>query len=277
MPTSEVSVVRLSVLGHFCLRRSGRPVELSVGAARLVALLTISRQPLARSRAAGLLWPRSSSAAARTDLRSAIHQVRRGCAQILDLSDEALTLGPDLCVDLYEAERLSVALSTGTWSGDPVHALRLLCDDVLQDWTDEWLSEAQRQHRLCRSLALGWLSEALSGEGRHGAAVDAAMLAVEADPLRDSAWLALVRAHASGGNLSQALSEVDRFRELLNHELGVGVPACLLQEVASLASCRQRRQGQISHQASLSQLPSAACELLWPAAAVRPTVPMARR
>jgi DNA-binding SARP family transcriptional activator len=275
--TAEVSTVHVSVLGHFCLRRSGQPIGLSVCAARLVALLTISRQPLARSRAAGLLWPGSSPTAARTDLRSAIHQVRRGCARILDLSDEALTLHPDLGVDLYEAERLSVALSTGTWSGDPAHALRLLRDDVLQDWTDEWLGEAQWQHRLHRSLALGWLSEALSREGRHGAAVDAAMLAVEADPLQDSARLALVRAHASGGNLSQALAEVDRFRELLNRELGEGVPACLLQEVASLVSRRQRRQGQTSHQASLWGLPSAAPGLAWPATGVRPTAPMARR
>jgi hypothetical protein len=96
------------------------------------------------------------------------------------------------------------------------------------------------------------------------------MLAVEADPLQNAAWLALVRAHASGGNLGQALAEVDRFRELLSRELGAGVPACLLQEVASLVSSRQRRQGQTSHQASL-------WGLAWPASGVPSAAPMARR
>lgn len=273
----EVNAIHVSVLGNFCLRRSGRPVELSVGAARLVGLLAISRRPLTRSRVAGLLWPGSSHTAARTDLRSAIHQVQRRCARILDLSGGVLTLRPELGVDLYEAERLSVSLSTGTWSGDPARALGLLCDDVLQDWTDEWLGEAQRQHRLDRCLALGRLSDTLSREGKHGAAVDAAMLAVEADSLQDSAWLALVRAHACEGNLGQALCEMDRFRELLNRELGAGVPARLLQEVASLVSSRQRRLGHTSHQAAPLELPWAASVVPWPEAGVGPTAPMARR
>jgi DNA-binding SARP family transcriptional activator len=247
---AAASVVHVSVLGNFCLRRSGQPVELSAGAARLVALLAISRQPVVRSKAAGVLWPGSSPTAARTDLRSALHQLRRGCARILDFSEDALALHPDTRVDLWDAERLSIALSTRSWSGSPVHALRLLRDDVLQDWADEWVGEAQRQHRLHRSLALGWLSEALSEGGRHGAAVDAAMLAVEADPLQESAWLALVRAHASQGNLGQVLSEVDRFRELLISELGTGVPACLLRELALLTGYRPAHPGQSSHQVS---------------------------
>jgi DNA-binding SARP family transcriptional activator len=238
---ADINAVQIAVLGHFRLWHSGRVIELPSGATRLAALLAVVRHPMARPRIAALLWPGSPPAAARTDLRSAVHQLRRGCSRVLRADGEALFLGTDTRVDLYEAESLGNSLSAGAWLGDAQHALGLLCDDVLADWTDDWLSDVQTQHRLSRSFALERLSEALSRDGRHGAAVDAALLSVEADPLRESAWLALVRAHASEGNFGQALLEADRFVELVMRDLGVCVRAQFLQEVAALVEVRQLR------------------------------------
>jgi DNA-binding SARP family transcriptional activator len=247
---SETNDVQINVLGHFQLRRNGQKIDLPAGAARLAALLAVRRHPMARLRIATLLWPGSSPAAARTDLRCAVHQLRRGCPRALNVDGKALLLDADTYVDLHEAERLSNCLSVGTWSGDARQALRLLCEDVLADWTDDWLSDFQAQHRMNRGLALERLSEMLSRDRRHGAAVDAALLSVAADPLRESAWLALVRAHVCEGNFGQALSEVDRFGGLLMQELGECVHARFLREVASLVRERQLPLAHASHQAS---------------------------
>ena len=240
--------VEIDVLGHFRLWQSSQKIELPAGAARLAALLAVGRGPMPRLRIATLLWPGSSPSAARTDLRCAVHQLRRDCPRALNVDGEVLLLDAGTYVDLHEAVRLGSSLSAGTWSGDARYALRLLGDDVLADWADDWLGDVRAQHRVNRSLALERLSEILSRDRRHGAAVDAALLSVEADSLRESAWLALVRAHVCEGNLGQALLEAARFEGLLMQELGVSVHARFLREIASLV--RERRIAQTSHQPS---------------------------
>jgi DNA-binding SARP family transcriptional activator len=69
--------------------------------------------------------------------------------------------------------------------------------------------------------ALETLSLRLVGLGRCADAIEAAMTAVSADPLRESAQRALIEAHAAEHNWGEVLRTYDRYRDLIRDELGV--------------------------------------------------------
>jgi DNA-binding SARP family transcriptional activator len=93
--------------------------------------------------------------------------------------------------------------------------------DLLPGWYDDWaLAERERiRQRLLHAL------EALSGRftslGRFADAVDAALLAVSAEPLRESAQRTLIEAHVGEGNLTEARRSFLAYRALVRRELGV--------------------------------------------------------
>ena len=72
-----------------------------------------------------------------------------------------------------------------------------------------------------RLHALESLAARLRRQGRHGAAVDAALAAVAAEPLRETAQRALVAAHLAEGNVIEAIRGYRRFAALLHDELGL--------------------------------------------------------
>ncbi|WP_142099815.1 bacterial transcriptional activator domain-containing protein [Pseudonocardia cypriaca] len=57
--------------------------------------------------------------------------------------------------------------------------------------------------------------------GRYAEAVDVAMVAVEAEPLRESAQRVLVETHAAEGNHVEARRSYTLYRSLVRRELGV--------------------------------------------------------
>ena len=69
--------------------------------------------------------------------------------------------------------------------------------------------------------ALDALALKLAAAGRFGDAVAAALAAVRAEPLRESATAALIRVHLAEGNQSEALRAFQRYEALLASELGV--------------------------------------------------------
>ena len=69
--------------------------------------------------------------------------------------------------------------------------------------------------------ALEALSERLAAAGRFADAIEAAMLATSAEPLRESAQRALIKAHIAEGNLTEARRSYRAYRDLMQRELGV--------------------------------------------------------
>ena len=70
-------------------------------------------------------------------------------------------------------------------------------------------------------LALEALSRAHRAAGRYAQAIDAAMLAVGAEPLRESAQRELLQSHLAEENWSEGRRVVDLYRTLLRREIGV--------------------------------------------------------
>jgi DNA-binding SARP family transcriptional activator len=82
------------------------------------------------------------------------------------------------------------------------------------------LVERERFHQL-RLHALEALCDRLITAGRYGEAIDAGLAVVAAEPLRESAHRALIKAHLAEGNHGEAYRQYQLCREILRDELGV--------------------------------------------------------
>jgi DNA-binding SARP family transcriptional activator len=74
----------------------------------------------------------------------------------------------------------------------------------------------------------------LTAADRLAEAASAALSAVQAEPLRESSRAALIRVHLAEGNQSDARGEFERYRILLNVELGLEPTQRLKELLTSL-------------------------------------------
>jgi DNA-binding SARP family transcriptional activator len=213
--------IRLSLLDGFELCCDDRVVSLPLGSQRLVAFLALHDRALTRLYVAGALWLDASEGRSRANLRSALWRVGQPGAPIVEASATHLRLGREVVVDLTSlvtAARDRLAERTAA-AGDVDAAS--LSGDLLPDWYDDWvLTERERVSEL-RLHALEALAERLTESGSYGRAVEAAMAAVRAEPLRESAQRALIRVHLAEGNRCEALRRYRTYRARLWDELGL--------------------------------------------------------
>jgi DNA-binding SARP family transcriptional activator len=104
---------------------------------------------------------------------------------------------------------------------DSVDHRALLAGELLPDWYDEWVLFERERLRELRLHALEALATRLSAAHRWGAAMDAALAAVAADPLRESAHRAVIETHLAEGNCCEAIRHYVLFRNLLRRRIGI--------------------------------------------------------
>ena len=225
--TSEVEAlpipgVRLRLLGCFELSHGQAIARLPMLAQRLATLLAIRGETMDRSRAAGTLWPEVDTHHAMANLRTALWRLRSTRFHIVEPIGQALRLSPGVDVDLRDREDLAHRALRGELPRDEARgASAALSLDVLLDWDDEWLVfDRERFHEL-RLHALERLCDQLAAWGDHAEAVECALLAIEAEPLRESAHRALMRAHIAEGNHARAMQHLHSLTRQLWQELEV--------------------------------------------------------
>ena len=111
------------------------------------------------------------------------------------------------------------------WRGDTL--------DLLPACYDEWLIFERERIRQRLLHALEALSRRLVAFGRPADAVDAAMWAVSADPVRESANRILIEAHLAEGNLIEASRTYQRYRDIVRREARRGAQQAIGQHGAS--------------------------------------------
>src|SRR6266545_404812 len=136
--------------------------------------------------------------------------LRCGGCLLVEASASHLRLAPSVPVDYHLVTRRARRLldpstpfvvddlDEGSFAGD-----------LLPDWYDDWV---------------------VIERGRHGQAIQAALLAVGEEPLRESAHRILVRAHLAQGNQGEAILHYRRYRKALHQELQVE-PSALFDEL----------------------------------------------
>jgi DNA-binding SARP family transcriptional activator len=227
--------LRIQLLGCFQIRDGDGRLPVTVPAQRLAALLALRDEPVARTHAAGVLWPDVEQEHALADLRTALWRLRSLVPGIVMSVGPALLSTTSIPIDLRESEALARRVLDDRLPPEEARtASPRLAHDLLPDWEDEWLVFDRERFRDLRLHALERLCDRLSDVGDHGEAVQCGLLAVESEPLRESAYRALIRAHLAEGNRARALQLFAALERQLAGELGVSPSDATIELVREL-------------------------------------------
>lgn len=215
--------VRITMLDGLTVRLGdGRLVaDLPQGVQRFIVLLGLSGRP-GRSAVAGQLWPDIPEDLAQRRLRSTLWRTQKSLPGVVVPGGGALGLAARVRLDVREL------IEWGRHVLDPASSIEQcapphpgMYGELLPGWYDEWLDSERERLRQLRMHVWEALSDKLARDCRYGEAIEAAQEAIRAEPLRESAWRALIRAHAAEGNVCEVLRAYVRFEELLGDELGI--------------------------------------------------------
>jgi len=221
-PRSAVSRASLGLLGGFQLAVDGETVHLPRGECRVLASVALRDRAQTRAALAGRLWPDTTNDRAMGRLRTSLWRLRRTGQRLLDVTSSEVALDPEVAVDVRELTELTHRLSDVAPTDDKA-ALELLSEagELLPDWDEDWLVADRERIRQLRMHALEQLGEQLASEGRFGSAVDAVLVAIAEDPLRESARRTLIRIHVAEGNVHDAVAQYRAYRDVMRDDLGL--------------------------------------------------------
>jgi DNA-binding SARP family transcriptional activator len=230
--TVSGTVIKLSVLGEFRLQLDDGDQECSAGSQRLLGMLAIRGCPIQRRNAAVALWPDHPAKRAMGNVRAAIWGARHTSSETISCEGHLISLGSGVVVDLHNA--LDEARRALTGSQPDTLELGLLGNDLLESWDDEWVLVERERFRQLRLHALEAACRRLAQLGNFCEAIDAGLLAVSADPFRESAHRALIEAHLAEGNRFDAGRQYRTYAGLMD-ELGVE-PSSLIENLVGAAT-----------------------------------------
>jgi DNA-binding SARP family transcriptional activator len=206
--------------------------EVPEGSKQLLAFVALRRRRIDRRHVAGTLWPEAHEERAAGNLRSALWRLRRAGIDVLVADKRSLALRADVLVDVQLMDQWATRLIDGTASAADL-AVPAFWPEVLEflpGWYDDWVLMERERLRQRMLHALEQMSRKLTSAGRFADAVEAAIFAISAEPLRESAQRVLIEAHVAEGNLSEARRIWHDYRNLVHRELGVD-PSSDLQAV----------------------------------------------
>jgi DNA-binding SARP family transcriptional activator len=219
-PASDIVV---HLLGGLYVTRSGYRMEVPEGCKRLLAFLALRRSRVERCHAAGTLWPSVDDRRAAGNLRSALWRLRCANIDVLKADKRSVGLRQGIAVDVLEVADWASRIIAQRPLPTDLSLTRPLADalDLLPGCYDDWAIIERERMRQRMLHALEALSRAMTARGRYGEAVEAAMMAISVEPLRESAQRALLEAHLAESNLIEARRDFVTYRNLVRRELGV--------------------------------------------------------
>jgi len=138
------------------------------------------------------------------------------------MTGRTINLSPQVGVDVHTMAEVAGRVATGAHIPNGRELDQLIsAGELLPGWYDTWIVIERERIRQLRLIALENAAECLMQAGRYGEAVAAARAAVGDEPLRESAHLALVRAHLAGGNRFDAIRQYQFHAKVMKRELGL--------------------------------------------------------
>lgn len=237
--------VRLQLMDGFRVEVDGAPISLASSVQRLLAFLAL-RTRVSRAEAAGTLWAGGTEAHAQGCLRTTLWRLRRLPEPLLEDDGPLLRLRPDVGVDARDLVRLGARLHSPP-AAPPEHTdddldIRAVGGaDLLPGWYDDWVVFERERLRQVRLHVLETIARRLTALGRHAAALEAALVAVRDEPLRESAHRAVVAVHLAEGNWTEASRHFATYSALLADELGMAPSDAFVAMLPSIPSPRGDR------------------------------------
>lgn len=228
MDNDDYGNFELELLQSWQLRQGGAVVHVAARQQRLIAVLAVRGGSL-RNYLAGLLWPEYPEPKALESLRVTVHLITRQVPGLVVKSGPLLSLDTRTSVDLHRVRSALKAAGTAdaTAAGQLLQDLRGL--DFLPGWYEDWVLFEQSRLRHDQLRAFTVIAHRLADAGDYGAASDAAVAALELEPLYESAVRVLVTSELAQGNLAAALFAYDKYRDQLQRDMGVPPSEALRQ------------------------------------------------
>ena len=234
-----IDQLTIQFFGTVQLHLNDRDLTTTVGAkalALLAYLAVAAPQPVARTQLAGLLWSDKTEDAARYRLRHLLWELRRLLGKThLHADDEYCRLsGEGLWIDVIALQagitRLRIDQPQATVV-DP-ERLRQVVDLYQGDFCgrlkvreaplfEEWALVAQERFQLRYQQLLDCLAQAQRAAGDEDGTIQTLLRLIEADPLREQSYRALMSAYARQGDRAAALRIYAQCKVRLANELGV--------------------------------------------------------
>jgi DNA-binding SARP family transcriptional activator/tetratricopeptide (TPR) repeat protein len=213
--------LQIRLLGEIVAALDGWPVPplTTPRMQRLLARVALARGAgVPRDQLAGELWPDSSAAQGRTNLRKLLHDMRRSVPGVELVDARGRTVrwcaGQATWVDV-------AAFTDAVACGNLAEAVESYGGDLLPGVDDDWVvGERERLRRLAVEALAGLATAAESG-CRDSEVVEHARHLLRLDPLHEPAGRLLMRALARRGERSEALRTYDRLAAGLERDLGL--------------------------------------------------------
>lgn len=209
--------------------------EVPEGSKRLLVFLALHRRRVGRKWAAAILWPDGSDERATGNLRSSLWRQRCAGIDVIEADKRSIGLTGSVALDIDVVDEWANRVIGGGRGREEdlrIHQWCVEALDLLPGWYESWIIVARERLRSRALHGLEALSRCLSVLSRHDEAVEAAMLAARAEPLRDSAQRVLIDAHMAEGNWIEGQRSCRVYLELLRRDLGIE-PAPDLVEFAA--------------------------------------------
>ena len=218
-------MVEIRLLGQFTVQVNGAPVELTARPAQsLLAYLLLNPVAHRRERLAGLLWPDSSEANARRNLRQALWQIRRALGEQADalLLVDDVTIAFNTAINYWlDVESIAQPLEEAGTADDLMRAAAAYTGELLPGFYDEWvqLERERLQAQFERKLTL--LLERLVETQRWADILHWAERWIALGYTPEPAYRALMLAHAGLGDMASVAETYRRVVEALERDLDV--------------------------------------------------------
>ncbi len=220
--TRSIESAHIVLLGGFAVVANEEAVELPVDAQRLTAFLALHRRRLPRAFVAGMLWIDGSQARAFGNLRSTLWRLRQRIDTLVDADADSLVISSAADIDIDNATLIAARLgdeSCDCTAAD--YAIEPFLDELLPGWYDEWVVVERERIRQQSLHALEAIASRLVDDGDYAGAIQAALAAINLDPLRESAHRCLIRVDLAEGNRSEAIRHYGHYATLLHDQLGL--------------------------------------------------------
>ncbi|PYE53834.1 ATP-binding protein [Deinococcus yavapaiensis] len=207
----------------------------------LLAYLVLEPRPHTRSALAGLLWPDSEDATARSALRNTLSFLRD---LLGEAADRLHARGSTVELRLQPDDELDCAFTLRDVALDEIDVRSLTLEllggvpDAPDDAFGAWLVDARERVRRDAAALLQRAVEHHLGSGDAGGALDAASGWVTLEPHVEQAVLILMRLHVEAGRPDAARRVLEAHAAHVSHSFGARPSQALLDFAATLRTAR---------------------------------------
>ena len=222
-------MLELAFLGGVAIHHDGRPLAdfNSQKGRALLCYLAVTDQHHTRQSLAGLFWPDLPEANARANLRKLLSRLPGTVADHLTIGRREIGLHPERppSVDVHlleagmarEADVETMRRAAAVYQGDFLESFSLLDAPPF----DQWAAAQRARLRQGVVTTLRRLVAHFAEQRDVDLAIDYSRQLLEIEPWREEAERELMRLLAIAGRRSAALVQYERFRDLLQEELGI--------------------------------------------------------